>query len=121
HFIPQSKKAADLLREMQREQFHLAFVVDEYGTTSGLVTLEDLLEELVGEIADEHDVEEPDVVDLGNGRWRVDASMSIHELNDALETDLPRERWNTVGGLMFGLLGTIPTEGQSVTLDGLRF
>jgi CBS domain containing-hemolysin-like protein len=122
HFIPQSKKVADLLREMQRDKFHMAIVVDEYGTTSGLVTLEDVLEELVGAIADEHDVDEPDDVEpLGDGRWRVDASVPIGDLNDLLGTDLPRDRWNTVGGLMFGVLGTIPTEGESVIHEGHRF
>jgi magnesium and cobalt exporter, CNNM family len=121
HFVPESKKASDLLREMQREKFHMAIVIDEYGSASGLVTLEDLLEELVGEIADEHDVEERDVEPLGDGRYRVDASVPIHELNELLDTDFPRDRWNTVGGLMFGALGTIPTEGQAVTMQGFRF
>jgi CBS domain containing-hemolysin-like protein len=121
HFVPESNKASDLLREMQRGKFHMAIVIDEYGSTAGLVTLEDLLEELVGEIADEHDVEERDVEQVGDGRYRVDASVPIHELNELVGTDLPRDRWNTVGGLMFGLLGTIPTEGQAVTLQGFRF
>src|SRR5439155_297055 len=96
-----------ILREMQREKFHMAIVIDEYGSNAGLVTLEDLLEELVGEIADEHDVEERDVEPVGDGRYRVDASLPIRELNELVGTDLPRDRWNTVGGLMFGLLGTI--------------
>jgi CBS domain containing-hemolysin-like protein len=121
HFVPESNKASDLLREMQREKFHMAIVIDEYGSTAGLVTLEDLLEELVGDIADEHDVEERDVEPIGDGRYRVDASLPVHELNELVGTDLPRDRWNTVGGLMFGLLGTIPTEGQAVTLQGFRF
>jgi CBS domain containing-hemolysin-like protein len=121
HFIPESKKASDLLREMQREKFHMAIVIDEYGSATGLVTLEDLLEQLVGEIADEHDVEKRDVEPLGDGRYRVDANLPIHELNELLGTNLPRDRWNTVGGLMFGVLGTIPTEGQAVTLQGFRF
>jgi len=121
HFVPESKKASDLLREMQREKFHMAIVIDEYGSASGLVTLEDLLEELVGEIADEHDVEERDVEPLGDGRYRVDASVPIHEVNELLGTDFPRDRWNTVGGLMFGVLGTIPTEGQAVTMQGFCF
>jgi len=120
HFVPESNKASSLLREMQREKFHMAIVIDEYGSTAGLVTLEDLLEELVGEIADEHDVEERDVEAVGDGRYRVDASLPIHELNELVGTDLPRDRWNTVGGLMFSLLGTIPTEGQAVTLQGFR-
>jgi CBS domain containing-hemolysin-like protein len=121
-FVPESKKASDLLREMRREKFHMAMVSDEYGSVSGLLTLEDLLEQLVGKIGDEHDVEEDrDVEPLGDGRYRVDASLPIHELNEVLETDLPRESWNTVGGLMFGLLGTIPTEGGSVGIQGWRF
>jgi CBS domain containing-hemolysin-like protein len=121
HFIPETKKATDLLREMRHEQFHMAIVVNEYGAVCGLVTLEDLLEELVGEIADEHDVEERDIEPLDDGGYRVDASLPIHELNELIGTDLPHDRWNTVGGLMFGLLGTIPTEGQPVTLQGFRF
>jgi CBS domain containing-hemolysin-like protein len=120
-FVPETKRARELLGEMQREKFHMAIVVDEYGSVSGLVTLEDLLEELLGEIADEHDVEEREVEPLGDGRFRVDASLDIHELDELLGTRLPRERWNTVGGLMFGLLGAIPTEGQSVTWEGFRF
>ena len=121
HFVPGTTKASALLREMRREKFHMALVVDEYGATSGLVTMEDLLEELVGEIADEHDVEETDVVQLGDGRYRVEASLPIHDLNRRLGIDLPHDRWNTVGGLVFELLGTVPTEGESVELDGLRF
>jgi CBS domain containing-hemolysin-like protein len=121
HFVPKSKKASELLRQMQSEQFHMAIVIDEYGSAAGLVTLEDLLEEVVGEIADEHDVEERDVEPLGDGRYRLDASVSIHELNELLGTDFPRDRWNTVGGLMFGMLGTIPTQGQVVALQGFSF
>jgi CBS domain containing-hemolysin-like protein len=122
HFVPETSRAAALLRRMQREQFHMAIVVDEHGSTSGLLTLENLLEELVGNIADEHDVdEEIDIERLPDGTYRVDASVSIRELNDLLGTDFPRERWNTVGGLMFGVLGTIPTQGESVSLEGWGF
>lgn len=122
HFVPETSRAAALLRRMQREQFHMAIVVDEHGSTSGLVTLENLLEELVGNIADEHDAdEEKEIERLPDGTYRVDASVSIRELNDLLGTEFPRERWNTVGGLMFGVLGTIPTQGESVALDGWRF
>ena len=120
-FVPESKRLADLLREMQLEKFHMAIAADEYGSTAGLVTLEDLLEELVGEIADEHDVEERDVEPIGDGAYRVDASVGIRELNELLATDLPHDRWNTVGGLLFGLLGTIPAPGEAVTLKGFRF
>ena len=121
HFVPESKRASDLLREMRKEKFHMAIVVDEYGSTSGLVTLEDLLETVVGEIADEHDVDEREVERLDDGRYRVDASLPIHELNELLGAAFPRDRWNTVGGLMFGVLGAIPTEGETVALEGFRF
>lgn len=121
HFVPDSNKVADVLRDMQRQKFHLALVIDEYGSVSGLVTLEDLLEELVGEIAEDHEREVRDIEPLGEGRYRLDASLSVHELNEVLNTNLPRDRWNTVGGLMFGLLGAIPAEGQAVTLQGFRF
>jgi CBS domain containing-hemolysin-like protein len=102
HFVPESKLASDLLREMQREKFHIAIVIDEYGSTSGLVTLEDLLEELVGDIADEHDVEEREVEPLGDGRYRVDASLPIHELNELLGTDLPGSAGTPWGGSCSG-------------------
>jgi CBS domain containing-hemolysin-like protein len=121
HFVPQTTRAAVLLHEMQAQKFHMSLVVDEYGSVSGVVTLEDVLEELVGDIAEEHEQEARDVVPLGDGRYRVDAAVSIHELNQELEVDLARERWNTVGGLMYAMLGAIPSPGQSVVVDGLRF
>jgi CBS domain containing-hemolysin-like protein len=121
HFVPESKKVADLLREMQQEKFHIALVTDEYGSVSGLVTLEDLLEELVGEITDEYDREEPPVVDLGNGVYRVDGRLGIDEVNELLDTELPDEEWDTVGGLMLGLLGSIPEQGEEVTFQDLVF
>lgn len=120
-FVPESKRLADLLQEMQKGGSHLAIVSDEYGSVSGLVTLEDLLEELVGQISDEHDVEGPDVAPLGDGRFRVNAALPIVELNEVLGTDLPRDRWNTVGGLVFGLAGTIPAEGAAFEVDDFRF
>lgn len=121
HFVPESKRLVDLLKEMREQQFHMVLVVDEFGSVAGLVTLEDLLEELVGEIADEHDVDEDEVEQLPDGRWRVDATLAISDLSQLLGTELPRERWNTVGGLMFGLLGAIPVAGESVVFEDLRF
>jgi CBS domain containing-hemolysin-like protein len=120
-FVPESKRLADLLREMQSNHSHLAMVSDEYGLVAGLVTMEDLLEELVGQIRDEHDEEPADVVSLGDGRYRVDASLSIGELNGVIGADLPREDYNTVGGLVFGLAGKIPAEGEGVELGPYRF
>ncbi|MGH9066118.1 MAG: transporter associated domain-containing protein, partial [Acidimicrobiales bacterium] len=101
-------------------KYHLAIVVDEYGGTAGLVTLEDLIEELVGEIVDEFDVEEPVFVPLANGDYRVNARMAMDELNELLHADLPEGDWDTVGGLMLSLLGHVATEGESVESDGLR-
>ena len=121
HYVPESKKVADLLREMQQEKFHIAVVTDEYGSVVGLVTLEDLLEELVGEIADEYDTEEPDVEVVSEDVYRVDGKLAIDELNEILDVELPDEEWDTIGGLVLGLLGEIPDEGQEVTFRNLRF
>jgi CBS domain containing-hemolysin-like protein len=121
HFVPESKKVADLLREMQQEKFHIAVVTDEYGSVVGLVTLEDLLEELVGEIADEYDTEEPEVEVVSEDVYRVDGKLAIDELNEILDAELPDEEWDTIGGLVLGLLGEIPDEGQDVKFQNLRF
>jgi CBS domain containing-hemolysin-like protein len=120
HFVPETKKAIEVLREMQRQKFHMAIVTNEYGAVAGVVTLENLLEELVGDIAEEHEREVREIEPLGDGRYRIDASVTVSEVDDVLGTTLPQQGWNTVGGLMFGLLGAIPTEGQSITVDGYR-
>ena len=117
-FVPETKRVAELLPEMQAERVHLAVVVDEYGGTAGLVTLEDLLEELVGEIFDEYDREEALVERLPDGGVRVKASMPVDEVNDELGSSLPEGDWDTVGGLMFHLLGHVPVEGEQVVSDG---
>jgi CBS domain containing-hemolysin-like protein len=120
-FIPESRKVSDLLKAMQREKFHMALVVDEYGSLVGLVTLEDLLEEIVGEIVDEYDREDPNVEPAGDGRYRVNARLPVDELNELLEVDLPQEDWDSVGGLMMGILGRVPAQGERVEVKGLRF
>jgi putative hemolysin len=120
-FVPESKRVADLLRDMQKEKFHIALVTDEYGSVSGLVTLEDLLEELVGEIADEYDTEEPEIEQVSDGVFRVDGKMPIDEVNEILDIELPDEEWDTVGGLLLGLMGEIPDEGDTVDFQGVTF
>jgi CBS domain containing-hemolysin-like protein len=120
-YVPESKKVADLLREMQREKFHLALVTDEYGSVSGLVTLEDLLEELVGDITDEYDLEEPEIVAVSEGVYRVSGKASIDDLNDLLDVELPDEEWDTVAGLVLDLFQRIPTAGEETEFQGLRF
>jgi putative hemolysin len=121
HVVPESKRVAELLREMQTEKFHMAIVVDEYGGTAGLVTMEDLLEEIVGEITDEYDVAEPVVEKLANGVLRVPGRTPIDEVNELLDADLPQEEWDTVGGLVFNTLGHVPIEGECLRVDGLEF
>ena len=119
-FVPEGKKVAELMREMQKDKFHMAIVVDEYGGTAGLVTLEDLIEELVGEIVDEFDVEEPSIEALANGAYRVNARMPLDEVNELLHAEFPEGDWDTIGGFVFNLLGHVPTEGEAVECDGFR-
>jgi len=120
YFVPETKQVADLLSEMQAKQQHLAIVVDEFGGTAGIVTIEDLIEEIVGEIADEYDDEEPMVVEDEEG-WVVDARLDVDELASLLGTELPSDEWDTVGGLVLELAGRVPTEGERFDLDGLVF
>jgi len=120
HFVPETKRIAALLREMQAEQYHMAIVVDEYGGTAGVVTLEDLIEELVGEIVDEYDREEAMVEPLPGGNVRVNARMAIDEVNQLFNVELPEGDWDSIGGLMFHLLGHIPVEGEVTTADGVE-
>jgi CBS domain containing-hemolysin-like protein len=120
HFVPETKRVSELMREMQAGKFHQAIVVDEYGGTSGLVSLEDLIEELVGEIEDEYDVQEEPIEQLDDGTVRVTARMPIDEVNELVGAELPEGDWDTVGGLVYSLLGHVPTEGESVESDGHR-
>ena len=119
-FVPESKPVDDLLREMQRDQTHFAVVVDEYGGTAGLVTIEDILEEIVGEITDEYDREAPEVEDLGDGRLRVAATMHIDDLGELYGLDLDEDEVDTVGGLIAKTIGRVPILGSTCEVAGLR-
>jgi CBS domain containing-hemolysin-like protein len=119
-FVPESKEVSELLREMQEEKFHMAIVVDEYGGTAGLITLEDLLEELVGDIVDEFDAEEPTVERLDDGSVTVPAGYSVDDAGELLGAELPHGPWDTVGGLMLDIVGRVPDAGDSVEADGFR-
>ncbi len=119
HHVPESRRADDLLRDLQEAAVHLALVVDEYGEIVGIVTIEDVLEEIVGEIVDEHDDERPAIEALPTGGWRVDGGMNVVDLGDALEVELPDEAWDTVGGLVVGTLGRLPRVGDRVEVDGI--
>ena len=118
HFVPETKRISLLLREMQAEKFHIAIVVDEYGGTAGVVTLEDLIEELVGEIVDEFDVEVPMIERIGPGTVRVNGRVPIDELSEVLGAPLPNGDWDTVGGLIFNTLGHVPDEGETLVMGG---
>ncbi len=120
-FVPENKPVNRLMREMQARKFHLALVADEYGALCGLVTLEDCLEELVGEIVDEHDDEESEVQRFADGDYLVDGGMAIGDLNDLLGLTIPDDDWDTVGGFLFGTLEHVPVVGESIVHDGWRF
>lgn len=118
-FVPETKRVAELLGEMQARNTHIAVAVDEYGGNAGLVTLEDLLEELVGEIHDEFDIEELEIEPVGDDVFLVNATLNVGELNERLEIGLPEGTWDSVGGLVFGTLGRVPVPGDVVELDGV--
>ena len=119
-YVPDSKPADDLLKEMQRDRVHVAIVIDEYGGTAGLVTIEDILEEIVGEIADEYDREDPAIEALEDGTWRVDATMDIDDLADHLGVAIEDDEVDTVGGLIAKLGGRVPILGSTAEIAGLK-
>jgi len=121
YIIPETKRLGELLREQQRSKVHMAMVVDEYGTVVGLVTIEDLLEEIVGEIFDEFDREVKLAERIGPRRYRVDARMSVDDVNEMLDIELSHEDVDTVGGLVFKMLGKVPEQGETFLYNGVRF
>jgi putative hemolysin len=121
YFVPESKRASELLKEMQRRQLQMAIVVDEYGGTAGLVTVEDLLEEIVGEIRDEYDVESETVVDEGHGVFMFSGKVNVDEVRERLGVAIEREGFETVGGFLLSHLGRMPYVGEIVEIDQLVF
>ena len=119
-FVPETKRVDEMLSEMRTAGDHLAVVVDEYGGTAGLVTLEDLVEELVGEIFDEFDRPEPLMEPLAGGEALVHGRMPVDQLNALVGASLPDDDWDTVGGLIFSKLGHVPEVGETVEVDGLK-
>jgi CBS domain containing-hemolysin-like protein len=118
-FVPETKRVPELLKEFQRKQVQMAIVVDEYGGTAGLVTIEDLLEEIVGEIRDEDDVESEPIVDEGNGSYVFSAKVSFDDLRERLDLEIESEGFETVGGYILARLGRVPAVGETCELDGL--
>lgn len=119
-FIPESKPVDDLLREMQTNSRHIAIIIDEYGGVAGLATMEDVIEEIVGDISDEYDREVPDVENLEDGTLRVSSRLPLFELGELFELDLEDEDVDSVGGLLTKELGKLPKRGDSVIISGLR-
>ena len=119
YFVPESKRVSELLKEMQRRQQQMAIVVDEYGGTAGLVSVEDLLEEIVGEIRDEYDVESETVVDEGNGVFVFSGKVNVDEVRDRLGVEIEREGFETLGGYLLAHLGRMPYVGERFDVDGL--
>ncbi len=121
HIVPETKDLASLLQEFRRTNNHFAIVVDEYGGTAGICTLEDLLEEIVGEIEDEFDVPEEQLEQVDDDTWRVDGMFPIDEFNERFGTELPDDDYHTLAGFVFGQLGRAPQPGDDVSWDGMRF
>ena len=121
YFIPENIKIDDLLAQMRKNKMHIAIVVDEYGGTSGLVTMEDIIEEIVGEIEDEYDMEPPPIVMISEGIYMVDGTVTISDLNEELNLRLPDDEIETVGGLIYDLEGSLPEKDQILKYDGIEF
>jgi putative hemolysin len=121
YFVPETKRLDDLLRELQNQRVHMAIVVDEYGSVAGLVTIEDLVEEIIGDIKDEYDTEEQLFERVGENEYLVDAKVSLDDLNDLLDSKLESEDYDTLGGFVYANLDKIPTIGDTITEDGFRF
>ena len=121
YFVPETKKLDDLLREIRQKRVHMVILVDEYGSVSGLVTIEDLVEEIVGDIRDEYDHEENLYERVNQHEYIVDARISIDEFNELMETDLENEDYDTLGGFLYAQLDKIPVEGDTITFKNLTF
>ena len=119
YFTPEIKKIDELLKEMQKDRISMAIVVDEYGGTDGLITIEDIIEEIVGEIQDEYDQKTAILEKLGNNVFLIDARMNIEDVNSYFDINLPVDECETIGGFVYGLLGRIPAQGEEVKLDSL--
>jgi CBS domain containing-hemolysin-like protein len=121
-FVPETQSASSLLKDMRSGRRHLAIIIDEFGGMSGIVTLEDIVEEIVGDIRDEHDSDDPPIVDLGNGRLMVDAGVPIGDLSRYLGVELPEDGdYNSLGGFMVERLGQVPPVGETLSDYGLDF
>ena len=120
-FVPESKHIDDLLRELRRRKVHIAVAVDEYGGVSGIVCMEDILEEIIGDIQDEFDNEKEDILDLGGNAWMCDARVNLDDLSGHIGIELPLEDFDTLGGFVFDLFGKIPVKYEKAVWHDLEF
>lgn len=121
YFVPESKRIDALLREFKRRHVHIAIAIDEYGGVSGIVCMEDIIEEIVGDIQDEFDNEREDVLSIGDGVWLCDARVNLDDLSEILALSFPSEEFDTLGGFVFDLFGKIPVKYEKATWNGLDF
>lgn len=121
YFVPESKHIDSLLREFKRKHVHIAIAIDEYGGISGIVCMEDIIEEIVGDIQDEFDNEREDILALGNNVWLCDARVSLDDLNETIESQFPTEQFDTLGGFVFDLFGKIPVKFEKVSWENYDF
>ena len=119
--VPKTKMIKEMLEEFRKSKRHMAIVLDEYGSVCGLVTLEDIIEELVGEIDSEMRKDEQPLIKITENQYRLSGGLGLNEFNDSFESDLPVNDYDTVGGLVFGLFGRIPRSGESTTLEHFKF
>ena len=120
-FVPETKRIDDLLRELRRRRVHIAVVVDEYGGVSGIVCMENIIEEIIGDIQDEFDDEKEDILELGSGAWLCDARVNLEDLSDRIGLPLPVDEFDTLGGFVFDLFGKIPVKYEKVLWEGNCF
>jgi magnesium and cobalt transporter len=120
-FVPESKRIDDLLRELRRRKVHIAVVVDEYGGVSGIVCMENILEEIIGDIQDEFDNENEDIMDLGGGSWLCDTRINLDDLSERIGINLPADKFDTLGGFVFDLFGKIPVIYEKAVWEGHDF
>ena len=121
YFVPESKRIDSLLREFKRRHLHIAIAIDEYGGVSGIVTMEDIIEEIVGDIQDEFDNEREDIITLGNNIWLCDARVDLDDLNETIVSSFPTEEFDTLGGFVFDLFGKIPVKYEKASWNDYEF
>ena len=120
-YVPESKKINSLLREFKRRHVHIAIAIDEYGGISGIVCMEDIIEEIVGDIQDEFDNEREDIIAIGDNIWLCDARVNLEDLNETVGTSFSNEEFDTLGGFVFDLFGKIPVKYEKASADGYDF